>query len=119
MIARLLIAVWLAAQIVPVGPVGQALIVSVPVAMPAPTAYYLLDVRVSGWQEPTPTISIRIGTSVGDAGIWYDYTGSDAVFLRGTINHTDFTKTSLEATLLQRLVTDGKLPAGSVTGVPR
>ena len=97
----------------------QQLIVTAPVTVQAPVSYYLLDLRISGWQEPLPTVAVRIGTSVGDSGVWYTYEGKDGTFLRGTLNHTDFSKTSLEATLLQRLVTDGKLPAGSVTGVPR
>ena len=97
----------------------QQLIVAAPVTVPAPVSYYLLDLRVSGWQEPLPTVAVRIGTSIGDSGVWYTYEGKDGTFLRGTLNHTDFSKTSLEATLLQRLVTDGKLPAGTIIGTPR
>ena len=62
-------------------------------------------------------ISIRVRSSLG-VDITANYDGSIALTLMTQLNKIDLTVKSLQKRILERLVTDGKLPAGSVTGSP-
>lgn len=46
------------------------------------------------------------------------YEGATATTLMQALNKVDLSALSLHKRILNRLVTDGKLPAGTVTGVP-
>lgn len=47
-----------------------------------------------------------------------EYTGATAISLMLTLNTANLTTISLNKRVLQKLVTDGKLPAGTVSGTP-
>ncbi len=47
-----------------------------------------------------------------------EWTGSTAVSLMTILNSANLSTTSLVKRVLQKMVTDGKLPAGSVSGIP-
>lgn len=48
----------------------------------------------------------------------YEYTGPLALSLIIQLNKADLSTISLNKRILQRLVVDGKLPTGTVTGTP-
>ena len=50
--------------------------------------------------------------------VGFSYDGSTAVTLMTTLNKIDLSVKSLQRRVLEKLVTDGKLPAGAVSGSP-
>lgn len=54
-----------------------------------------------------------------DVEILAEYTGSAAASLMTTLNTANMSTNSLYKRTLQKLVADGKLPAGTVSGTPQ
>ena len=48
----------------------------------------------------------------------HEYSGAEAAALLTQLNTMNFSTVSLQKRLLQKLVADGKLPPGTVTGTP-
>jgi hypothetical protein len=67
-----------------------------------------IDVRLRDWD----------GEIFGQRELSANYTGETATNLMIALNKANLTTTSLQKRVIQQLVTDGKLPAGSVTGTP-
>lgn len=70
---------------------------------------------VLDWQGST--ITIVVTDSNGDPKT-FRYIGSTAVNLMTALNKMDLSVQSLHKRILNRLVSDGYLPGGSVTGTP-
>lgn len=62
-------------------------------------------------------IKIRVVDTTGDEST-HTYTGETATTLMTQLNKIDLSTNSLHKRILDRLVADGKLPAGTVTGTP-
>ena len=58
--------------------------------------------------------------AVGSDGVdvLHEYRGTEAVSLMTVLNSANLSTSSLHKRVLQKLVTDGKLPAGTVSGTP-
>lgn len=75
----------------------------------APRSVYL------GWDEAVIRFVVRDNNAVTVTCVWE---GTDATNTMIAINKANLTTLSLIKRLLQKAVTDGKLPSGSVTGTP-
>lgn len=62
-------------------------------------------------------IEIVVLASNGDK-LAFVYSGSQATTLMIALNKANLTTTSLQARILNQLVNDGKLTAGTITGTP-
>jgi hypothetical protein len=62
-------------------------------------------------------IRVLLSNSLGDR-VKAEYLGSDAMTLMTALNKANLSTISLHKRILERLVSDGKLPAGSVLGSP-
>lgn len=66
---------------------------------------------------PAAYIEILVAPTTGEK-IKCTYAGQVATTLMTQLNTINLTTSSLHKRILERLVTDGKLPAGTVTGAP-
>lgn len=82
------------------------------------TSYFVTKFHLDDWTAPTPTLVVGV---IGSDGVSQEfmYTGAQAAARLSTLNTANLTTKSLEKRLLEVLVNDGKLPAGTVTGTPR
>ena len=83
------------------------------------TPQSVTDYRISiikfNWDEAK--IHIVLKDTQGDT-ITAGYTGAEATSLMIALNKANLSTNSLQKRALERLVTDGKIPAGTVTGSP-
>lgn len=83
------------------------------------TPQSVTDYRISiikfNWDEAK--IHIVLKDTQGDT-ITAGYTGAEATSLMIALNKANLTTNSLQKRTLERLVTDGKIPIGTVTGSP-
>lgn len=63
-------------------------------------------------------ISIILFDSTNNQRVNAEYAGPTATTLMNQLNTVNLSTTSLHRRILERLVADGKLPAGTVTGTP-
>lgn len=79
----------------------------------------LLDYQVQGvfldWARAWVRIWLRNPAGKAEA---YGYSGAVATTLMRQLNKANLSTISLHRRILERLVADGKLPAGTVAGVP-
>ncbi len=62
---------------------------------------------------------VQVNTCGSDnVDLFHEYLGSEAVALMTVLNTANLSTASLHKRVLQKLVTDGKLPAGTVSGTP-
>lgn len=78
------------------------------------TGYQIIKMTFN-WELATITILVR---DTNDFRIKCIYTDLTATTLMNQMNVIDSSTISLHRRILERLVTDGKLPAGTVTGTP-
>lgn len=89
----------------------EALTLTSPISVTSYTIEFLwLD-----WQNAK--IVIRLVDQTGIVST-YQYDGAAATALMISLNKANLTTSSLHKRVLQQLVTDGKLTAGTVTGTP-
>ena len=80
------------------------------------TASYQVEVLKLDWQGQVIKVIVK---SVDDGHlVTCSYTGQTALTLMNQLNTLNLTTNSLHHRILDRLVLDGKLPAGTVTGTP-
>jgi hypothetical protein len=93
---------------------AEQLDLATPIAPPQRTTYRISRV-VLDWDAQVIQITL-----VGSDGLEVraEYTGAIAVGLMTVLNTTNLATLSLQKRILQKLVTDGKLPAGTVSGTP-
>ena len=88
-------------------------------ALTLTTPQSVTDYRVSilklNWDEAK--IHVVVKDTQGDT-VTAGYTGATATSLMIALNKANLTTNSLQKRILEQLVTDGKLPAGTVTGDP-
>lgn len=66
-----------------------------------------------------PNAVIQAGLKGSDgAAVTVEWTGAPATTLMIALNKANLTTISLQKRVLQQAVTDGKLPAGTVSGTP-
>lgn len=82
---------------------------------PTRTSYHLASLLLD-WDA-----AYILARVIGSDGleIRCEYTGATATALMTTLNTANLSVTSLYKRVLQKLVTDGKLPAGTVSGSPQ
>lgn len=94
---------------------AEQLDLTTPIAPPTRT-FYRVTLLTLDWLNQ----SIRIGLLGSDGTeINTGYEGTLAVAFMTMLNTANLTTNSLHKRILNRLVVDGKLPTGSVTGTPQ
>jgi hypothetical protein len=107
----------------------EILVVSTPPAVvyDVPAFYVLVDFRM---RTDPPRVDVRLAAKMPDGSCAKDshgdcqtvaaaYTDEDAVKIINTLNTADLSSNSLNKRVLNRMVTDGLVPAGaSVAGTP-
>ena len=68
--------------------------------------------------QETVTLSILLEDPTSGFPVSVDYKGIEALNYAKFINTADFSVKSLHTTILEKLVADGKLPAGTIAGDP-
>ena len=93
---------------------SERLDLTVPIVSVSRTTYRIVRL-VLDWEAPRIQIILR-----GSDGIevYTGYSDDQAVGLMTILNTVNLSVVSLHKRVLQRLVLDGKLPAGSVSGTP-
>ena len=89
----------------------EDLTLTAPISVPT----YRVSKIIFDWTNARIVISVF--DPVGDL-VKCVYTGSTATTLMTQLNTINLSTSSLHKRVLERLVTDGKLPAGTVTGSP-
>lgn len=85
-----------------------------PTTPPSATGYRVEELNLS-WRNQH--IRIVVKNSNGDKFL-AQYSGATALTLMNQLNTANLSTLSLHKRILQRMSTDGFLPAGTVTGVP-
>ena len=94
----------------------ETLTLTTPVApLFPPTTTYAVRRVLLAWDEAFIYILVRDNNGVSTPAI---YSGAAATALMRALNTADLSTMSLHRRILQQLVKDGKLPAGTVTGIP-
>ncbi len=93
---------------------AEQLDLSTPIVPPSRTAYTLARV-VLDFEAQVIQAIVRGSDGVEIRGEW---TGATAVTLMTALNTANLSTTSLVKRVLQKMVIDGKLPTGSVSGSP-
>jgi hypothetical protein len=83
--------------------------------VPASRTTYTITRLILDWQASVILVYLRGSDSVE---VFAEYTGATASALMTTLNSANLSTISLYKRVLQKLVTDGKLPAGTVSGTP-
>lgn len=83
-------------------------------AIPATNDYTVRSLFL-GWDEQRIVVIVRDNNGTTTTATW---DGAPAVALMLAINKANLTNNSLHKRVLNQLVTDGKLPTGTVTGIP-
>lgn len=93
---------------------AEALTLTAAIVPPSRTTYTVTRIMLD-W--PAAAIQIWLVGSDG-VEVFADYTGATATALLVSFNKIDLSVKSLQRRVLERLVTDNKLPSGNVTGTP-
>lgn len=94
---------------------AEQLDLTTPIAKPSVAAYTIASLFLD-WLGSRIVISI-IGSD--GTGFVAEYSGAAAVTLMTALNSANLSVKSLYRRILEKLVLDGKLPAGSVSGTPQ
>ena len=76
---------------------------------------YRIIELVMNW--PNAHVAVTLSDQVGGT-ITCTYDGAEAASLMLTLNRANLTNNSLHKRAINKLVSDGKLPAGTITGSP-
>lgn len=82
---------------------------------PQSVANYQVDELLLNWRSAFIIVMVR--DPLGNV-IRCDYSGAPATALIVALNKANLTSNSLHKRILNQLTSDGKLPAGTVTGSP-
>lgn len=86
-----------------------------PAPQPTVSSYRVAEVRIAAL--PAPCIDVVVTDNLG-ATTHVTYNGDIAAGLLTQLNRGNFSVNSMQKAIINRLVADGKLPAGSVSGTP-
>jgi hypothetical protein len=89
----------------------EALTLTTPISV----ASYTIQLLSLDWQNARINVFLVDQTGIHSN---YQYDGAPATALMVSLNKANLTISSLQKRVLQQLVTDGKLSAGTVTGTP-
>jgi len=93
---------------------AEQLDLATPIAAPSRTTYSVQRI-VLDW----PAAAIQVWVKGSDTvEVFAEWTGAPATALMIALNKANLSTSSLQKRVLQQLVTDGKLPAGTVSGAP-
>ena len=84
------------------------------IVVPDRTTYRVVRITLD-WTAQVIQVTVRGSDNVD---VFSEYLNGDAVSLMTVLNSANLSTSSLHKRVLQRLVTDGKLPAGTVSGTP-
>ncbi len=84
------------------------------IVVPDRTTYRVVRL-VLDWLAQVIQVDVRGSDNVN---VFNEYLGAEAVSLMTILNTSNLTTASLHKRVLQKLVTDGKLPSGTVSGTP-
>ena len=93
---------------------SEQLDLTTPIVTPSRTTYSVQRVLFD-WAAAVIQIWVKGSDSVE---LQLEYTGPTATSLMTILNTANLSTLSLQKRVLQKLVTDGKLPAGTVSGTP-
>ncbi len=93
---------------------AEELTLTTPIPHPSIVSYKV--VRIDMDMRSRYILIVVVGTD--NSVISATYTDDTAVLLMQQLNKLNLSIKSLQARVLERLVLDGKLPAGAVTGTP-
>lgn len=91
---------------------SEQLDLSAPVAQPTVTTYYIDALHLNWTQQ---AIDVMLHDNSGN-GLTVTYNGTQALALMHALNTGNFSVNSLYKQAMQKLVADGKIPAGTVSG---
>lgn len=96
---------------------AEQLDLATPIATTRNTVF-VTKFHLDDWTAPTPVIVIGV---IGNDGVRqeFTYSGDQAAQRLSVLNTRNLSTKSLEKSLLEVLVNDGKLPPGTVSGTPR
>jgi len=99
---------------------AETLTLTTPRAPTRPTiTTYTIRAIYFGWDEGLIKITLRDNVGEIVTAVYEDSAADKAATtLLRALNTVNLSTTSLQKRVIQRLVTDGKLPAGAVTGAP-
>jgi hypothetical protein len=93
---------------------AEQLDLAAPIVPPTRTTY-TIKLIVLDWTAQVT--QVRLAGSDG-VEVLAEWTGAAAVALMTALNTANLSTSSLHKRVLQKCVTDGKLPSGTVSGVP-
>lgn len=92
----------------------EQLDLAVPIVPSSITSYQILRITFDLFHS---TIRIELGKNDGNA-IVIGYDGAEANQLMKTLNTSNLTAISLHKRIFNKLIADGKLPTGNISGTP-
>ena len=92
----------------------EILTLTSPITKPSVTTYVVLFLSLD-WGNSRIVVRVQ-GSDASEIEAVYE--GATAVALMTVLNTSNLTTTSLYKRVIQKLQTDGKLPAGNITGTP-
>jgi glycine cleavage system pyridoxal-binding protein P len=93
---------------------AEQLDLTTPLVPPTRTTYTVIRLLLD-WNASVISITVRGSDGLDTVA---EYTGATAVTLMNQLNKVDLGVKSLQRRILERLVTDAKLPTGTVSGTP-
>lgn len=93
----------------------EQLDITTPVAKPSVTTYTLASLSLD-WLAQRIVITVVDSSGQGTVA---EYTGPAATAMMTALNTANLSVKSLYRRVLEKLVLDGKLPGGTVSGVPQ
>lgn len=95
---------------------AERLTLTTPITPPAPTTTdYVVRSLYLGWEEALIQVVLRDNNG---HTLPCTYEGPPATALMIALNKANLTNNSLHKRIINQLTTDGKVPAGAVTGAP-
>lgn len=111
---RMVLAIGLIALLVMPAFADEQLTLSAPLPVPS-ISLYSIDRVVFDWERALVMIAVRSNTGLA---IELAYTGPTALTMMTALNTMNLSVKSLKRRILERLILDGKLPSGTVSGSP-
>jgi len=93
---------------------GEQINLTTPITKPAISSYRVVRLELD-WDAARIEIHLKF-TPSGER-IIFGYSGTEALNLMKTINTKNFSTTSMQKTILQKLIADGKI-LGTISGSP-
>lgn len=100
----------------------MAEILTLPTAVDPPKTVFRISLLAFDWQHSTIKAHVRefdpASGAFGERVIIAQYSGSAAMAVMLALNKANLSQQSLHQRVMARLVSDGKIPTGTVSGLP-